>query len=312
VKEKVFVSLVVQIGNVKGAVRPFLLEVDRLFSDWFQNHEVILVDNHSTDGSPEEAQSTAPQLKGSFSIISLTRKQPLEIAMFAGADKSMGDYVFEIESPRVDFNLSLLEEMFSKAREGFDVVAAIPSKPVGFLTRGFYGFFNRFSDLDIDLTTERVGLLSRRALNAVLNMREKNRYRKALLGFTGYPKQTVYFEPTSTVWKDERSLFDKVKLATELFVSFSTLGSKLAIFFCLFFLFLSAAIGVYSVYAYYYLPNVYRGWTSIMSFLSLSFAGIFLILATLSEYLRQILGQVQDRPLYIVKAERRVSGTPAF
>lgn len=303
-KEKPFISIVVYLHNHQDEIADFLRLMDALMNENFEGYEFILVNDCSTDKTLEIAKETIGDIKCSVSIINLTRKHDAEIAMLAGADKSIGDYVFEIDSPIIDYPLGLLIEVYKKATSGYDIVAAVPNIPVKFSQTVFYKLINKLSNFDIILTLESFRIVSRRALNSILDITEKTRYRKGLYSYIGFSKTRLWYNKInnkSTII--ERNFSEKISLGLDIVVSFTRLGLIISLYLSIILFLFSVGMGLYALYNYFFLENIAGlGWVSIIAFLGIGFSGIFFILGMVVNYASKILIEAQNRPLYNVKS----------
>lgn len=298
-KKQVFVSFVLYTRDECRQTAVFVSALDDFLADHFEHYEIVIVDDASEE--PVEAHLQTDELHGQVLVLRLARRHGGERAILAGLDRAVGDFVFEMESADVDFDLPLLLEMFEAASGGKDVVAAASDVPPRFRQRLFYSFVNRYSYLSLDLAAERVRLVSRRALNAMLDLKEKVRYRKALYGFTGYPSTRITYSPTTGSSSRGRRLNrETVKLAFDILISFSEVGLRLANLFSLMFLFFSLAGILYTVLNYLFNDNLIVGWPTIMIVLSTGLAGIFFVLGLIGEYVARMLIEVRQRPNYAV------------
>lgn len=300
-KEQVFVSVVLYAYNNEHEIEHTLVELDRTMRSHFKNYEIILVNDFSKDGTLEQAHNAIRNVCGDTTIINLSRKHGVEHAMMAGLNKSMGDFVFEIESLDIDFDVELLHEMFiTSTSKGFDIVAAA-SGQAGWKSRMFYKLINRVSYLNLSLSTETVRLVTRRALNAMQNLKEKVRYRKALYELTGYSKTLIQYKATkkTRVRKVNR---ENISLAMDALVSFSHFGLKTAHLLTVVFFAFSLFMGGYAMYNYFFNQSVVEGWTTLMILISLGFAGMFFIGGIIGEYTSRILIEIQNRPFYSTKS----------
>lgn len=296
-KEQVFVSVVLYAQNNEGEVYQTLIDVDRTMKNHFKNYEIILVNDYSLDATIEKAHSALQHVYGDTTIINLSRKHGVEHAMMAGLNKSMGDFVFEIESLSIDFNMDMLFDMFKTSTgKGFDIVAATPGA-ANWKSRIFYRILNKVSYLNLSLSTETVRLVTRRALNAMLNLKEKVRYRKALYELTGYSK--IMYQYSAVGRNVGRKVNrENISLAVDALVSFSHFGLRTAhLLTGVFFLF-SLFMGGYALYNYFFNKSVVQGWTTLMIVISLGFAGLFFIGGVIGEYTSRILIEIQNRPFY--------------
>ncbi|WP_046216455.1 glycosyltransferase [Paenibacillus wulumuqiensis] len=296
-KEPVFVSIVMYTYNNSKVIENTLINMDQVISTHFKNYELILVNDASSDQTIEKARDAIKNLHGDTTIINLSRKHGVEAAMLAGLNKSIGDFVFEVESVDVNYPFELLYEMYKTATsKGYDIVAATTGK-TGWKSKIFYKLLNSMSYLQLSLSTENIRLVTRRALNAMLNLKEKVRYRKALYEFTGYSKTLITYKPDRTV-NSKKMNKENFALAIDALVSFSNAGLKLSHYLSIAFFLFSIFMGGYALYNYFFNKYVVEGWTTLMILISFGFAGVFFIIGILGEYIARILIETQNRPFY--------------
>ncbi|WP_028595323.1 glycosyltransferase [Paenibacillus assamensis] len=302
-KEQVFISVVVYLHNCERTIESFIRFLDKSISDTFEDYEIVLVNDCSKDKTLERARMGIKGLKGDCTIINLSRKHGVEQAMMAGLNKSMGDFVFEIESTTIDYADDIFSTLYQYATsENNDIVAA-SSDRTSFHSKVFYKLLNKLSYLDMSLSTESIRLVSRRALNAMLNLKEKVRYRKALYEYTGYSKAVLHYEADKSVPADKKKLNrENISLAIDVLVSFSNAGLKLAHYLSILFFTFSMLMGGYTIYSYLFNESIVQGWTTTMIFVSFGFAGLFFIVGLLGEYISRILIETQNRPFYTTKS----------
>lgn len=300
-KEQVFVSVVLYAHNNESEVEQVLIQLDNTMMNHFKNYEIILVNDFSRDSTLGNAHEAIKSMYGDTTIINLSRKHGVEHAMMAGLNKSMGDFVFEIESLAIDFDAELLYEMFrTSTSKGFDIVVAA-SGQAGWKSRTFYKLLNRVSYLNVSLSTETVRLVTRRALNAMQNLKERVRYRKALYELTGYSKTLIQYEALNK-GKGRQLNRENISLAMDALVSFSHFGLRAAHLLTGIFFVFSLFMGGYAVYNYLFNQSIVAGWTTLMILISLGFAGLFFIAGIIGEYTSRILIEIQNRPFYSTKS----------
>ncbi|MFM9328686.1 glycosyltransferase [Paenibacillus mesotrionivorans] len=299
-KEHVFVSAIIYARNNEKEISKTLESIDTVLNKTFINYEIVIVNDFSEDKTLQIIRNTIPSLRGNIIVINLSRKHGVENAMMAGLNKSMGDFVYEFDSAIIDYNIDLIPQLYKKAVTGFDIVSASTELSSSF-SKLFYKVINRISYLDLDLGTERIRLVTRRALNAMLCLKEKVRYRKALYAYTGYAKAKVEFLSTGN-YPQKKLNRENVALALDVLVSFSNFGLRISHYLSFLFFFFSIFMLGYSVYNYVFNRNVVEGWTTIMILISTGFAGLFFIIGMLGEYISRILIESQNRPFYSTKS----------
>ncbi len=307
-KEKAFLSIVVYVYNAEHTIGSFLAAYNKILSEHFENFEIILVNDASTDRSVELIEkSGTPNLM----LVDLSWHHRTELAMVAGSDLAMGDFVIEVETSIIDYPPELILEVFQKCKAGIDVVSACPSQRIGIFSRLFYAIFNRISEIPIAVRTERLRIISRRALNRILSSKEKIRYRKAMMRLSGFPFEEVLYKPSKEIHQIhiEKSFPERLDTAFEIILIHSSIGTKLSFYIAFFFLFLSIAIGTYAVFIRFILKSIVPGWTTLVVVMTFGFSGLFLVLGMLSKYVTYIMTEVKKAPLYSVKSVKRLAGT---
>lgn len=302
-KCQIFVSLIVYLHNNEPVAGDFLRTYDAFLRENFDLYEIVVVNDGSRDNTAAAVESAMKDVGGNLILINLPWKHGVEPAMMAGLHKSVGDFVFEIDSVRTDFDPALLLELYETATGGFDIVSAVPTTASSFTSRLFYRFINRVSYIDLNMTSESVRLVSRRVLNAMLNLKEQFRYRKALYLLTGYRSTNITYTPASEAGPGSRTISgESMSLATDVIIGFSNIGIKLIHFLSAALFIFSLFIMGYTVFQYLFNKSIVRGWPTIMLFLSIVFSGLFFILGILGEYILRILAEVKGRPYYTVSS----------
>ncbi len=300
-KEKPFVSAVVCVSEDSRIVGDFLKRIYGFLNETFEYFEIIVVDDCSEDDTFDVAAATAEDLDSCVSVLQLSRKHGVEMAILAGLDKSVGDFVYEFESPAIDYDIELLREMFEASKSGSDVVAACPKRRRFSLSSMFYWTFNRASRLDYQLTTERISLTSRRALNSLLDINERIRYRKALVSLAGYPKRSITYSPINRSFVDKRSFGDKIETALDVFVSYSTLGSKLPLYASVGMMFMTLGCIVYVIMSVMFKQDISSGWPSLFGLMTLSYSALFFMVGLLSHCVSKVGREVINTPAYTIQ-----------
>ena len=300
-KETGYVSLVCYLCDDADVIEGFLKEILPKTEKKFESYQFVLVDDFSSDKTFEVTVKLIEEMKIPGSVLRLSQKHGTERALLAGLDKAVGDFIIEFDCPTIDFPLDLIDQSFEAIKTTKDIVVIHPEKALNLSTRFYYFLFNKLSYLNEPITTERVVLMTRRALNSILSIDERVRYKKALLSLAGFPRKRIPYKPIKNIYIDKRSSSEKIFSAFENFVSYTSIGSRAPILFSALFFIISIIIGGWVTYNYLFLENIAGiGWVSIMGFMSISFSGLFFLLGILSEYVTKILREVVKVPIYTI------------
>jgi glycosyltransferase involved in cell wall biosynthesis len=303
-KEKPFISAIVYLYEDSQEVESFLEKIDSFLSTTFESYEIILVDDFSKDSTYASAVEAAGSLMTSTTVIRLSKKHGMELALLAGLDKSIGDYIFNFETIVIDYEIDLLNKMFQETKNGNDIIVACPINKRISTSRLFYKLFNTVSSIDQTLSTERVMLISRRALNSLLDIDERVRYMKALISISGFPKTIISYKPINNKYSDRRTMSSKIEMALEILVSYSKIGILLPLYVSGFFLMTSVLAVCYLVISLFINPNIASGWASSIAIISISFFGVFLMLGLISQYVSKITKELIKVPLYTIEEQK--------
>lgn len=185
------ISVVVPIQNDATIVGDFLDEVTRVLDESFSYFEVILVDDGSAESSQASVVDEVERREG-VRLIQLSRAFGEEVAISAGLESAIGDYVV-VMMPRTD-PPQAIPELVHRCVEGHDVAYGVRRT----VTKGrwlyralaavFYGYCSRFLDLDIPANTTHFKCFSRRAVNALLRINDPGRYLRVFSSVVGFKR----------------------------------------------------------------------------------------------------------------------------
>lgn len=307
-KEKNFVSVVAYLKNNENHIQDFTKKMDSLLKEKFEAYEFVFVNDNSTDRTKDMLKEISDSLTGNVVVVDLAYDHGLEVAMLAGVDFAIGDFIFEFDTIISNYNFEEVFKIYNKSLEGFDIVAATPKDVQNRSSQLFYKILNSVSYRKMELTTEVFRVVSRRALNRVLKNKEKLRYRKALYHYSGFNTYIYEYDVVNkNTLQSNLSLREKISLGLDVLVNFSDIGIKIAINISIIFLFITLSTIGYTVYSYLTLDKIQSGWTTMMLFMSLSFSGIFFVLAILAKYMTVTMIEIKDRPSYVFKGIDRLS-----
>ncbi len=304
------VSIIVPAYNEEAVIPEFHRRVRKAVESLPYDFRIVFVD----DGSTDETAAMISQLHrddASVELITLSRNFGKEIAMTAGLDLAEGEAVIIIDADLQD-PPELIESLIEKWRCGYDVVYARRLSRDGetffkkLTARLFYKVVRLVSHVEIPPDTGDFRLLSRRAVDALKELRERHRFMKGLFAWIGYPQVAVSYhrDPRfagATKWNYWRLW----NFALEGITSFTIAPLKFATYLGVGVAALAFAYGVWMILDTLVRGNPVPGYPSLMVVV-LVLGGVQLMaLGLIGEYLGRMFDETKQRPLYLVAAHLR-------
>jgi dolichol-phosphate mannosyltransferase len=306
-----FVSVVAPLGNDAEIVEEFVTETLAVLGAHYANYELTLVDDGSQDDTVERVKRLLPRER-CIRLIRLSRRFGEEIAISAGLDSVIGDFVV-VMLPDTD-PPALIPRIVEQSRRGSGVVFGIRASRRGepaILRAGaafFYWFADRILGLGLPRNSTHFRVLSRQAVNAVIQIKDRFRYLRTLSAYVGYDNQSFVYETISRRARPQRkSLWEAANLGISIIVSNTAQPLRLVSWLGLLISALDLLYIGYIVLVYLFKPHVAEGWTTESLQSAIMFFFVFVMLTAICEYLGRLLGESRDRPLYFVMAEHNSS-----
>ena len=304
-------SVIVPCFNEEETVADFYEEFIKnkaFFDSRDLDYEVIYVDDGSKDKTKDEIRKLHERDE-KVHMVSFSRNFGKEAAMYAGFQHAKGDYVVTMDVELQD-PPALLPELFSYIDQGYDSVATRRVTRKGeppirsFFARRFYHLINRMSKTEIVDGARDYRLMTRPMVDAILSMKEYNRFTKGIYGWIGFETKWLEFENVERQKGETKWSFWKLFLyALDGIVAFSTVplgfASVLGILFCIVSFILIVAIVIKTLV----LGDPTSGWPSMVCIISLISGVQLLCLGIFGQYLSKTYLEVKDRPIYISKEE---------
>ena len=302
-KEKNFISAVVYVRNDEHTLAELLKKINNAFSANFNKYEIICVNDASDDNSIDVIKEfSKTQEVQKVSIINMSFYHGVELSMQAGVDLAIGDFVFEFDNQKNDFEEDVIRSVYNKCLEGNDIVFAVPDKKrkCG-LSKWYYRVFNKYSKSKYKLQPDTFRLLSRRAINRVKDINKVIPYRKAVYCNCGLKVDSVEYKSVSQkMKKKQKPLKEKVGTAMDSLILFTKVGYKISFIMSMIMLLFTVGIAGYALV--FYLQNLaVKGWTTTVLFLSFGFFGLFFMLSIAIKYLDVLIGLNFKNKYYLIR-----------
>ena len=285
----------------------FTDEVAAVLETNYRHFEIVLVDDASSDDTVHRAQSLLERHRN-LRVIRLSRNFGQEIAISAGLDSVIGDFVV-VMLPDSD-PPELIPNIVEQARQGAGVVFGVRRNRAGEPwtlragARAFYWFARVVLRFDIQPNTTHFRVLSRQAVNALIQIQDQSRYLHTLSSYVGYLNQSFPYDPVQRRARPRRkSLAQAFGLATRISVANSTQPLRIASLIGLFGSAINLLYFGYIAAVYLFKDEVAEGWVTQSAQSAGMFFFLFLILAVLCEYVGRLGSEVKGRPLYYVMEE---------
>lgn len=299
-KEKNFMSAVIYVHNAENRIEGFLRMILETFEKNFEHSEIICVNDASSDKSKDIIRKVSKDAKtSSISIVDMSYFHGIEMAMNAGMELTIGDFVFEFDLTILDFNESEIMRVYYRSLEGYDIVSASPDKKEKFTSQLFYKISYHFSDVPCMMSTESFRVLSRRVINRIYSMNKTIPYRKAIYANCGLKTDNLKYHAigTGNANSDKREKRYRSGLAVDSLILFTKVGYKLSMAMTVFMMAVSVFMVVYSIVIYAAAKPI-EGWTTTILFLSVAFLGLFGVLTIIIKYLQLLVNLVFKRKHY--------------
>jgi glycosyltransferase involved in cell wall biosynthesis len=267
--------------------------------------QVLYVDDGSRDGTWDVMQQLAAA-DPRVGLLRLARNFGKELALTAGLDHVDTDAAMVLDADGQD-PPELAPQFVAKWREGYDVVYGTRLRRDGetWLKRAtaaaFYRVMGRLSDTSIPRDTGDFRLISRRVLDALRQMRERQRFMKGLFAWVGFRQVSFPYEREARVAGGSKFNYWRLwNLALEGITSFSTVPLRLATYVGVFTAIVAFAWGLWIIARTVLWGDPVQGWPSLMTAM-LFLGGLQLVaLGIVGEYLGRLYVEVKQRPLYLV------------
>lgn len=301
-------SVVVPVHDEEGTVRELYRRVDSALAG--VPFELLLVDDASSDSTAELIDGLAdadPRVR----VIHLSRNFGHQAALTAGLEHARGNAVAMLDGDLQD-PPELLTQMLGHWRSGSDVVGAVRTERAGegrvklTTARWFYRVFAKLSDLDLRSNSGDFRLLDRRALDALLSMRERNRFLRGMTVWIGYTQTAVPYERDARFAGETKFTLRKMlRFSLDAITSFSWRPLQFATVLG-FLLSAVALLAIPVVIGLRLAGQTIPGFATVLCVVLL-LGGIQLITAgIIGEYVGRIYDEVKGRPLYLVRSSRNL------
>jgi len=301
------ISVLIPAYNEQAVLEKLFTRLGNLANDNKEyEFEFLFVNDGSRDKTIEIIKDYADK-DNRIAYVNLSRNFGKEIAMIAGLDHVTGDATVIIDADLQD-PPELIPQMIALWEEGYDDVYAKRKTRLGETwlkkasSKAFYRILQKVSHVPIQEDTGDFRLLDRRAVEALKQFRESERYTKGMFSWIGFNKKEILYNRDERAAGDTKwNYFKLINLAIDGITSFTTAPLRISTFLGI----------IVSVIAFLYLIILVirtivfgtdlGGYPSTMAVI-LFLGGVQLLsLGIIGEYIGKIFNETKKRPLYFVE-----------
>ena len=306
--KKAVITIVVPCYNEEDALPLFhnaMCEIQYMMPTL--HFEYMFADDGSVDKTLQILRKLSKE-NAQVKYISFSRNFGKEAALLAGVEAATGDFVAVMDADLQD-PPELLPDMYAFiVNEGFDCVATRRTTRKGeppirsFFARRFYRLINKISDIQMIDGARDFRLMTRQMVDAILSLKEYNRFSKGLFSWVGFQTKWIDFENVPRVAGTTKWSFWKLFLySIDGILAFSikplAISSLFGILFCFFALF---GI-VFLVVRWFMFGDPVAGWASTVTIVLLVGGIQLFCTGILGQYLAKLYMEGKHRPIYIIK-----------
>lgn len=305
---KDLITLILPCYNEEDAL-PFLWEALNKIANQmdYVDFEFLFINNCSTDNTLKMMKEYA-LADQRVKYISFSRNFGKEGSMYAGLSNASGDYIAILDADLQDPPELLIPMYEAVTEEGYDCAAAFRTTRKGEpwlrsqLAKVFYRLENKISDTDVVNGARDFRLMSRKVVDAILMLSERERFSKGIFGWVGFDTKWIPFENVQRVaGKSKLPMSFAFKYALKGIIAFSTMpleiASGLGIFCCL----LAVLYALYVIFKQIITHEAVAGYPSIICLILFMGGILLLMMGIMGRYIAQIYIEEKKRPIYIIK-----------
>lgn len=304
------ISVIIPCYNEEKSVPIFYEAIQKVVKEIDAEFEYIFVDDGSKDNTLKIIKSLKAQ-DNKVRYISFSRNFGKEAAMLAGLESADGNYVAIMDVDLQD-PPELLKEMYSSIKtEDYDCIATrrVTRKGEPFIrslfSRAFYKIINKMTDFEMVDGARDYRLMTAQVKDAIISLKEYNRYSKGLFPFVGFKTKWIEYENVKRAAGETKWSFWKlVKYALEGITAFTTAPLAIASIIGFLFCIISGMFIMIIIIKTLAFGDPTSGWPSLACIVMFMGGVQLLSLGIIGQYLSKTYLEVKNRPIYIVREKQ--------
>lgn len=306
-------SVVAPVFNEAGNLREFHARVTTAMLATASGHEIIFVDDGSSDESAEVVRRLCRE-DPAVRLLSFSRNFGHQAAITAGLDHARGRAVIVMDSD-LQHPPELIVRLVDRWREGYEVVYTVREDTADatwlkkLTSCCFYKVLNYLAQTPIPAHGSDFRLLDRKAVDAFKSLRERARFMRGLSSWVGFKTVAVpYVADRRRAGSSSYTFRRMLRLATDGVTSFSTTPLHLSLYLGVLEALAGFVYGLYVLYMRFATDEVVPGWTSVILVVLWSGGVQFIMIGVVGIYLGKVFEEVKQRPIYLLRETIGVEG----
>ena len=300
--DDIFVSVVMVASNSNIQNIETINKLSKILKNNYSNYEIICVTEDARVVASKDTKKILENLP-CLRIIQLSKKDSIDVMVFAGIDSAIGDNVVVLLAGKDP--VEKLPE-FVKYNKDYSIVFGISDKKTrkGIIneygSRLFYWYNKRYLGIYIPNRSTYYVAFNRMVVNSLTNSGRYARHISHLARQEGYDNVELSYEPIG-IYGDKKHTKDLFISALELSTNYSNHPLRFISWLGFSAASLNALYAIYVVLVAIFKSKVAEGWITTSLQLSVMFFFLFAILAIISEYIGRILQESRkEQPYHIV------------
>ena len=263
------------------------------------------------DGSEDQTWAKIQELYSANKFVcglnlagNVGHQNALMSGLFVAKDTS--DIIVTIDADLQD-DVEAISQMVDEYYNGFDIVYGIRGSrdsDTFFKRKTAIGFYKIMSGLGVKTIYNHADyrLMSKRAVEQLMQFRERNLFLRGIIPLIGYKSTTVYYNRHERFAGESKyPLAKMLNFAIDGITSFSVKPVRFILLIGFLFFILSILAIIYTLISYF-TGHVVPGWTSMILSLWLIGALILISIGIVGEYIGKIYIEVKNRPLFNIES----------
>lgn len=304
---KELLSIIVPCYNEQEALPIFYKVIIPILENLEPDYELIFIDDGSKDNTSSLIKKIAEE-NSNVKFVIFSRNFGKEAAMYAGLENSKGNYVGVMDVDLQDPPEQLQEMLKIIKEENYDCVATRRVTRKGepkirsWFARKFYKLINKWSQTEVVDGARDYRLMKRTMVNAILSMKEYNRFSKGIFSWVGFKTKWLEYENVERCAGITKWNFKKLFVyALDGIIAFTLAPLYLIIKLGVLLLVLDLLATIVLFILHFCSITCFYSWVILLLSITFLISLLIICLGIMALYQAKIYSEIKNRPIYIAR-----------